>query len=246
MKKDKKTVKILIFSAAAGLMIHSMPVFAQDVDTGVDKTMDNQEDIPVDNSQTEAIKRGEAVHMVVAAFELEKRQRSFLKDCLTHLPECFFAFSARSDYDEIRFEPLILYPDVFPAYRYYRDINLASMLGLVQGHLTFEQTPFKPEMPVTRVQALKIVLGAADLISWKEKFELSNSDMEPKLIAALESYTHEGAWWYARYVNFALEAGILSENEYNLPDGEITRAELEKMIEKTRSYQNKLGANITE
>jgi hypothetical protein len=201
-----------------------------------------QTTLAVDNVDR-VVTRGEAVHSVVQAFDLANQQKNFIKDCLLHLDECFFAFSARSDYDEIRFQPLILYPDVFPAYKYYKDINLASMLGVVQGYLDYKKTPFKPEDPVSRIQVLKIVLVAANLVPWKEKFELSQADMTTKLVAAADITGNEDKWWYARYLNFALDSGIITEEDIGLPDEQIDNITLGKIIEKTSAHVNKLGAN---
>lgn len=115
--------------------------------------------------------------MVLESFDLKKKNRIYLKNCIKNADECFFVFSARSNYDEIRFKPLILYPDVFPAYQYYDAINTATILDLVRG---FEQnnSPFNPEDPITKIQAIKVVLGAADLMKWKEKFQITPEEQK--------------------------------------------------------------------
>ena len=249
--KNKKTLGIGLVLLAS-LLVQQGTALAQTAESatqeaaGVDtmETAGGQTvDIGVDNVDN-LVTRGEAVHEVVTAFDLANKQKNFIKDCLFHLDECFFAFSARSDYDEIRFQPLILYPDVFPAYKYYKDINLASMLGVVQGYLDFKKTPFKPEDPVSRVQALKILLVAANLVPWKEQFELSQAEMTTKLVAAADITRNEDKWWYARYLNFALDSGIITEEELGLPDEQINRSKLQDMIEKTSAHLNKLGASV--
>lgn len=199
-------------------------------------------------SSTKKMSRGEAISQVVSSFDLQKKQRKFLWDCMKHVDDCFFVFSAMSDYDEIQFYPLILYPDVFPAYKHYKAINTASMLGLVHGYLEEDSSPFYPEKPLTRIEALKVILGAADLMEWKEKFELENlmenmGGPEVPLFADV-SLKEPRMWWYHRYLNFAADAGIIgagreTHKEFDLefrPDEPITEAELADMIVKTTLY----------
>ncbi|HRY91178.1 MAG TPA: S-layer homology domain-containing protein [Candidatus Gracilibacteria bacterium] len=226
--KTKQTLIALFIALSLG-----SPVLAQNI---TQESMGN----PADGEKV--INRGEAVHQIVSSLDLAEKEVRFVKDCWAHLEECFFAFSARSDFDGIMFSPLILYPDVFPAHPYYRDINLASMLGIVQGYLNFDKSPFKPQDNVTRIQALKMVLIGTDLMPWKEKFELAEGEMAPKLVAAADELSSEEKWWYARYLNFALDAGIISEADYALPDAQISASQMTAMIGKAKAYLNKLGA----
>ena len=187
------------------------------------------------------LNRGEAVSKVVAAFDLEKKQKKFLLDCLGHPDDCFFVFSTMSHFDDIRFTPLILYPDVFPAYKFYGAINTASMLGLVHGYLEEDTSPFHPETGMTRIQALKVVLGAADAIKWIEKFELKMAaadsggpdyalpygDVDPQ---------NDSMWWYPRYLGFALDNNIIDPGDYFRPDETVTEAELNDMMTRALNY----------
>jgi hypothetical protein len=187
------------------------------------------------------IKRGDAVAKIVNAFNLEQKNKNFITDCLKHPDECFFAFSAMSDFDWIKFRPLILYPDVFPAHSYYGAVNVATMLGLVHGYINEEYSPFKPEEPMTRIQALKVILGAANLLPWKEKFELegemANSGGDESVLPFKDlSSDPEQSWWYRRYAGYALEAGIIESNEFFRPNQTVTEKELAEMIEKTLAY----------
>lgn len=181
--------------------------------------------------------RGEVVERIVDGFELGQREASFLGACREQPHDCFFVFSAMSDYDDIAFEPFVrLYPDVNDKFRYYEAITTASMLGLVHGFMDEEDTPFKPEVVMTRVQALKITLGAADVLQWKERFELTEADMQvstPYVDTALRDVDN---WWYNRYLNFAYEAGIISGNGEFHPDDPITFEELQTFINNTRAY----------
>lgn len=196
---------------------------------------------PADSAESPAdapspqLTRGEAVAVIVSSFDLRKKFGSFVSDCLQHADECFFVFSAMSNYDGIQFSPLILYPDVFPAHRNYRAINIATMLGLVHGYLNEENSPFHPEIGMTKIQALKVVLGAGDMMKWKDRFEMTDEDYPSELPFKDPELQSPDAWWYARYLGFALDKGIVEPGESFGPDRPITESELKAMVEKTLS-----------
>ncbi len=179
--------------------------------------------------------RGEAVNRIVEAFNLKTAKATYLADCLAHADECFFVFSAMSDFDDISFEPLKLYPDVHSNFRYYEAINVASMLGLVHGYMDEEDTPFRPESVITRIQALKIMLSASDLMQWKEQFELTGE--APNLPYRDVDEENPAMWWYPRYLDFALTAGIVEAGETFRPDEPITLQELAEMVDKALRYK---------
>ena len=180
-----------------------------------------------------AISRGKAVDIIVSTLGLEEKKQPFLKYCYKSLEECIFAFSARSDYDGISIKPLILYPDVFPAHPYYKSINTASLLNLVSGYFYEPTSPFKPEENLTRIQALKIILGATDMVKWKEKFELSENEKRQNL-----PFKDLDEWWYGRYVEAAYKAGIIEKSDSFRPNEAITDTELEELLVKTIDFQN--------
>ena len=174
---------------------------------------------------------GEVVSTVVTSFYLAKQKSSFLTSCKSQLDQCFFVFSAMSNFDGIAFEPFLsLYPDVTPKTRFYHDINVASMLGLIHGYLNDESTPFRPEIVMSRIQALKIVLGAADLMDWEEKFEVDMVEIGHDTPYLDEALTYEENWWYNRYLNFAYQHDIAPKTDYFRPDDVITVGELNEMI----------------
>jgi hypothetical protein len=189
-----------------------------------------------------AMTRGEAVSYVIKSFDIRKKAGSFIRDCLQNADDCFFVFSTMSDYDGISFSPLILYPDVFPANPHYRAINTATMLGLVHGFLEEENSPFHPEIPMTRIQALKVVLGAADLLKWKDKFELTEADSPQNLPFKDDAIGSESGWWYARYLSFALENGLIDEAESFEPDRAVSETELADVVTRTLSLTAKSDA----
>ena len=132
-------------------------------------------------------------------------------------------------YDQISLSgPMQLYPDVPEAYMYADDINLATMLGLVHGNIEVKKSPFNPRAYMSRIHALKVILGAAGLIDWREKFELvrdlGNEDALRTQTSPFSDVTamRDDSWWYPRYVNFALDSGIVDAGQYFRPDEPIT------------------------
>ncbi len=178
------------------------------------------------------VSRGEAVSRVVQAFDLQNKEKPFLNDCFLHLEDCFFVFGAMSHFDAIRFQPLVIYPDVVAGYRFYDEIITATMLGLVHGHLEEKNSPFHPRAAMTRIHALKVILGAAKLLPWKEKFEIAaqmgNENAFWKQKTAFEDHT----WWYPRYMNFARESGFTENEKSFRPDEPITEEEFENFLQK--------------
>lgn len=182
--------------------------------------------------------RGEAVSMIMRAFDLANREKGFLRECETHAEDCFFVFGAMSHFDDMSFSPLILYPDVSVAYLYYEDISMATMLGLVHGYLEEKNSPFYPRAAITRIQALKVILGAAKLMPWKEKFEFiaqlgeeKNLKKQKSVFADVKS-ENEHMWWYFRYIDFCLENGIIDNEKYFRPDEPFSREDFEIILNK--------------
>jgi hypothetical protein len=187
-----------------------------------------------------SIARGDFIKHVVEVFGLEAKKGFFMKQCKKELEFCLFNFSAQSRFDDIRFEPnIILYPDVYPAYRNYEYINLATMLGLMHGYMDDPKSPFRPENKVTRIQALKIILGASELLDWKYKFELAEElggkDKIPTQLTVFGDIDPGKGhmWWYPRYVNYAYLTGIIDFNQNFRPDAPITQSEMDRIIERT-------------
>lgn len=176
------------------------------------------------------ISRGAAVSKIVQAFDLQSREKSFLNDCFLHLEDCFFVFGAMSHFDAISFQPLVIYPDVTSGYRFYDEIIIATMLGLVHGHLEEKNSPFHPRAAMTRIHAMKVILGAAKLLPWKERFEIAVQ-------------TNDYTWWYPRYVNFARESGFIEEEKAFQPDEPITEKEFENLLQHALKTAPKLPKN---
>jgi hypothetical protein len=184
-----------------------------------------------DNSPAVGLTRGRATEMIVQYFDLEERNRDFLATCREDYGSCTFAFSARSNFDQLRLDPLILYPDVYPAYRHYQAINVASLLDLASGYYMEEQSPFRPEQAITRVEALKLVMGAAGLLNWKEKFELSQQD-QTWLKISLDT----SRWWYGRYLAEAAKRGFVEQLSETEAEETISESELLGIMEAANRF----------
>ncbi|NIA02366.1 MAG: hypothetical protein GWP15_03205 [Nitrospirae bacterium] len=196
------------------------------------------------DSEGEYVTRGEFISVVVERFHLKREKNEYINKCYEHIDFCLFNFMTMSSYN-IQLEPdVILYPDMPLDHEYYEDVTIGTMLGLINGYLSDEASPFFPDNPISRIQALKIVLGAADAVPPKYRFELVDvlgsidqlrsqfsyfTDVDPNI-----SYM----WWYPRYVNFAVENNIINKGELFRPDETITKSELDDIIGRTIIYKN--------
>lgn len=200
-----------------------------------------------DNS--DFLTRGQTIDTIVNYFDLKRKNADFLEKCHQDIDFCIFAFGAKSGYDDIRINPLILYPDVFPAHPYYESINLATKLDLVQGYIHEENSPFKPQQQITRIEALKVILGASGAINWKEKFEieelLQELQFEYNKISTKpiqDILKSPDLWWKTRYIVFGYQNDVISmKNDFD-PDSKITEKMLYQLLEST----NKLVADEEE
>lgn len=196
---------------------------------------------PADGSTV--VTRGELVKIVIDSFDLRLREAGFLDSCYSHKEFCLFNFIAMSSFDDIVLETeMTLYPDVPPEHPYSDYINDATVLGLVNGYLNVENSPFMPDNPVSRIQALKVILGAADLVPNKYEFELANKlGGYAELLSQFSFFADIDAkissmWWMPRYVNFAVENGIVEDADHFFPHDEITLHELNDWIMRTLSF----------
>lgn len=189
-----------------------------------------------DNSSG-GVSRGEFISAVVQKFDLKTKKADEIENCYAYREFCFFNFLALSSYDEVSLEPeLILYPDISTFDSYYEDVIIGTIFGLVNGYAGEEDSPFHPERPVTRIQALKVVLGASELLSPIYKFE-QNSVAESSYFSDINPQI-PGMWWYARYVNFALDKGFIDAGEFFRPDDNISSDELNDLIDRVLKYIN--------
>ncbi|MCX6734609.1 MAG: S-layer homology domain-containing protein [Candidatus Peregrinibacteria bacterium] len=189
------------------------------------------------------VTRGELITNVIDRLGIKKNKGELIKNCYEHKEFCFFNFLAMSNYDKIQLNPsLILYPDVLPSDTYYEDVNIATLLGLTNGFLNEKDSPFHPALPITRIEALKIVFGASELVEPKYQFELISSLGSYKNLISQKTYFTDinarvpSMWWYPRYVNFAVEHNIVDKSDYFRPNDNITAKELNDIMTRTIDY----------
>jgi hypothetical protein len=196
-------------------------------------------------SYNNQVNRGDFISEIIYRFDIKNKKESLIQKCYDFREFCLFNFTAMSSYDDITLEPeIILYPDIQPSSEYYEDVLLSTMLGIMNGYISEENSPFHPDRPVSRIQALKVILSAADLVVPKYRFELID------ILGSLENLTNQKSyfidvdpkishmWWYPRYVNFAVENNIIEESDFFRPDENITKEELNDMIENVISFIN--------
>lgn len=196
-------------------------------------------------SEDSLVTRAEFLRIVLDRFDLMNKNAEKIRDCYDHKEFCLFNFMTMSSFDGIVLDPdVILYPDVPLSHGYYKDITVATMLGAVNGYMSEQNSPFHPNKNISRIQALKIILGANDLVKPKYQFELIKLLGSYKdLISQISPFADVDAriadmWWYPRYLNFALEHDIIDQTEYFRPGDEITTGELNDAIERTLQYLN--------
>lgn len=194
-------------------------------------------------SDDKKVSRGELVNIIVDRMEIKEKNKEFIDSCYSHREFCFFNFLAMSSYSKIKLEPkLRLYPDVAAGSSYYENVNIATMLGLVNGFINETNSPFRPKLPIKRIEALKIIFGAGNLVESKYQFELiaalgSYEDLQKQQTTFLDVNAKiPSMWWYPRYVNFAVEHNIVDKTEYFRPNDDITEKELDDIISRTMKY----------
>lgn len=194
--------------------------------------------------ESKLVTRGRLVRDVVDRLDLKNTKADEVENCLNHGEFCLFNFMAMSSFNDIStLDRFILYPDVAVGDMYYDEITIATVLGFINGYLDEDQSPFHPERSVSRIQALKVVLGASDLVEPRYKFELVDALGSSEHIKNQFSYFDDvdaqisHMWWYPRYVNFAVDNGIIDDGDLFRPDDNITIDELNDIIERTVAFK---------
>lgn len=191
----------------------------------------------VNEERDEYVTRGEFIKTVVEAFGLMENRKDYIDSCYTYREFCFFAFTAQTTYSKLSLEPtILLYPDVPYGSEYYEPITVATMLGLVGGFPNEVNTPFKPGESITRIQALKVILASNQLVEPLMRAELIKKLGGASKLKQQKSYYVDvsaavpGMWWYPRFTNYAYEKGLVG-GEYFRPDENITKGELDRLVE---------------
>ncbi|MFC1616345.1 S-layer homology domain-containing protein [Patescibacteria group bacterium] len=206
----------------------------------IEEELNNIEDI--DDNGINLISRGRLVYKINNDFNLKQSKKSFLDSCFSEIDFCTFTFVAQTNFIVSLNPEILLYPDVSKDHEYYEDITIATLLGYVNGYIEEENSPFRPERNISRIESLKVILAAVDLVPQKYKFELIEAFGSIEKLMTQTSYFEDVnayvsyMWWYPRYVNFAVENGIIDNVEFFRPEDPITVEELDDMIMKTQNY----------
>lgn len=148
-----------------------------------------------------------------------------------------------------------LYPDVPNDQPYSRDIVDGTILGIFNGHYEEPNSPFKPDQILSKVQAIKILLNASDVMKWKYKPEWEailggtdavQSQTTPFKDIDLKKDTY--MWWYPRYINMACEVKLFdckSGSEFH-PDAYVKSSELNLWMSRLTAYlaKNNVQKNL--
>jgi len=141
---------------------------------------------------------------------------------------------------------LQLYPDVPPELPGSYAINISTMLGDVQGYYQEKNSPFKPNQPITRVEAVKVIMGAVDGVNWLYYEELQSILGGTVGIRAQKTpFTDVDAsvdymWWIPRYLNKACDMKIITceEGSRFRPEAYISDSEILAMVANMKNYLN--------
>ncbi len=197
------------------------------------------------------VTRGEIIAMVINQYNIEQAKYDLLSACYANLDGCLSIFKSVSTYDGINLQAapftignMQLYPDVPPDMINAYEINLATMIGAVQGYYEDPGSPFKPNQVISRIEAIKVLLGTVDIQRWFYYDELE------AMLGGIEAVkaqttpfgdimpTRDAMWWYPVYLNQACEIGMINctEGTNFRPDDWITDEELLDMQVRLSEY----------
>lgn len=231
----------------------------------------------------DGLSRGEIVDRILKKFNIEQTKFKLLNDCNIYRRDCLGIFSSYSTFEGLsllsnlesyhpqslleRLVPLAsaqstidtsdmqLYPDVPDGTPFIDAINKATMLAIVNGYYEEPGSPFKPERIVTRIEALKVLLNANDLMKWKYYSELEAllggpEGVKNQTVPFNDVFPDRGyMWWYPRYINKACEVGIISckKGTNFSPDEYMTKGDFSNWMNNLEEYfqQNDVPALLS-
>jgi hypothetical protein len=197
------------------------------------------------------VSRGEVMVFMNNQFALDYVYRDLLNSCLSNVNDCLSIFLSVTKFKDVNTsaENLQLFPDVPPGNVYWYAVNIGALLSIVQGYYEEENSPFLPYRIISRIEALKVMLGSVNMIEW-----LYYPEMEA-VMGGLEAVknqktvfkdikpSREFMWWYPRYINLACEAKLFDciEGTDFRPDEFITEAEFDLMLKNLQKYMDTVG-----
>ncbi len=100
-------------------------------------------------------------------------------------------------------------------------LKTALDLGIVHG---YNDGSFRPNMPISRVESLAILLNTAEVVS--DLVVPSNTYGQPYY----DTINDKNTKWYMSYVWFAKEYNLTGNDYYFYPDSNMTRGEMADML----------------
>jgi len=189
------------------------------------------------------VSRAEAVTAVINKFKITKLKFDKLNRCEKNIAQCLLIFKNQSKFNKITTDLKYrqLFPDVPKKYKFSKAINTGVLDGIVTGYYGDKNSPFKPDRAITRVEAIAMALRGIDMVpnlyydelsailGGKEKIKSQKSkcsDVNPKI---------NSQWWYSRYLNKAIEIGIIDKGKCR-PEQFLSEQELVEILNKLEKY----------
>jgi hypothetical protein len=218
-----------------------------------------------------SVTRGEILEYALYEFDVIENKKALVDACVADLENCLSIFVQYTKYEDVKIDKKAqklvsllekilskayaqelkklydlgatqLYPDVPPDLKHSYAINIATFLSIIHGYYQEPQSPFKPYQVVTRIEALKILLGTTDMVEWYYYDELETilggADAIALQVTPFSDVFPKTMWWYPRYINNACKIKMIdcTAGSKFRPDDYITDAELEGMIEGLKKY----------
>lgn len=141
---------------------------------------------------------------------------------------------AATGVDVSQVTPIPVFSDLEPGQWYLPYVAKAKELGIIQG---YEDGTFRPNSPVNRAEALKIILLASKHVTQADIDEARvNEAQDPDNIAVLPDVPESD--WFAPYVSYAATHNIIggkADGKFHAGDN-MTRAEVSKVVTLTEGY----------
>jgi len=199
----------------------------------------------------DGVTRAEVVAKVFKKFHVQELKKNLIEACKNNLPDCLAIFASYSNYHELKLEKnaMQFYPDVPADYLLADAVNIGTMLGIVNGYYREPDNPFKPGQIISRVEALKVILGSTDILKWRYYDEFAAMlggvaalQNQQTVFSDINSY-NDHMWWYARYINVACKVQMIdcSPGSRFRPDDFIAKAEFANMLDRLQVYLIKNG-----
>lgn len=200
---------------------------------------------------SEFVRRGSLMVQIMKSFHFDLKNKDFINSCMAQLEFCFYQFSSQTSFSGFSLSPDIrLYPDVKPTDPYYAAVTIGTILGIIRGFTDEPQTPFHPLQPISRIQALKILLTSTGMLPWKDYYALQKeltaaNDISRSgknvMLTQKTPYQDISAriphmWWYPRYVNFAYLSGLIDDTIFFQPDSPLTQKDFDIWTANIKTY----------